>query len=132
MTGAEDDNLETPQTQDPHGREGEEPPLPDPEKLKAYRVGVDVDFDLARSEAVVISFGMPGFRLAGRDIFELLDRMPARIAGWFHQRYGTEVVVVPVFATFAPKVKRITDGYVVMTVRSIIAEAERLAGDKPT
>jgi hypothetical protein len=101
------------------------------DRLKAYHVSLEIKFDLEQCEVEVTSWGMDNFRLVGRDMFDLFERLPFEIATWFHHRYGVEVVVVPVHSTHHPKQRGVHDGYVVITVRSILAEARALADKLP-
>jgi hypothetical protein len=110
----------------------EEAPFPPgDDTLKAYRVGVEIRFDLERAEVETTSWTLKDFRIVGRDMFVLLDRLPAEIATWFHDRYGVEVVVIPVYSTITPRQRRVEDGYVVLRVTTLLAEARTLGARAP-
>jgi hypothetical protein len=96
--------------------------IPD-DTLKAYRIGLELKFDLELAEIAITSWSLKEFRIAGPDLFDLLDRVPGAIAEWFHDNHQVEVAVVPVFSTFDPKARRIDDGFVVIPMRSIVAAA---------
>jgi hypothetical protein len=96
------------------------------DSLKAYRIAVDIKFDLARAEISITSWNMHGFQMIGADLFDLLERAPGTIAEWFHDRYGVEVAVIPMHSTFNPADRRVDDGYVVIPMRSIVAAVRDL------
>lgn len=93
----------------------------DNETLNAYHVDIVVKHNLERREVSITSWSLDGFRLAGSDLFDLLDRLPGEIATWFHRRHDIEVAVIPVYSTFDPKSRGINDGYVVIPIRSMVA-----------
>lgn len=96
-------------------------PAPPEVPLKAFRVGIEVKFDLEGAEVSITSWSMDGFRLSGRDLFDLMERVPAEIEAWFHRRDGVEVVVIPVYSAFDAHSRRLEDGYVALPVRPLVA-----------
>jgi hypothetical protein len=91
------------------------------DSLKAYRIALDIKFDLARAEISITSWNMKGFQMIGTDLFDLIERAPGAISSWFHDRYHVEVAVIPIHSTFTPEDRRVDDGYVVIPMRSIVA-----------
>lgn len=104
-----------------------EPKIIPDDTLKAYRISLELKFDLEMAEVVITSWSLKNFRLAGSDLFDLLDRVPPAIAEWFHEHHKVGVAVVPVFSTFDPKSRRVEDGFVVIPMRSIVAAARDVA-----
>jgi hypothetical protein len=96
-------------------------PTADDDILKAYNVQVEIRHDIGRREAVIVSYSMEGFRLAGPDLFDLLDRLPAEIASWWHRTMKIEVLVIPTYSPLKPTVRGVDGSFVVVPVRSIAA-----------
>lgn len=103
-----------------------EPTIPDDDALRAYFIGLELKFDLAKAEIVITSWSLKGFRLVGPDLFDLLDQAPAAIAQWIHEKHRVEVTVLPVHNTFDTENRRINDGFVVIPMRSIVAAARNV------
>jgi hypothetical protein len=96
-------------------------PDPNDDTLKAYNINIEVGHEVAKREAVITSYSMEGFHLAGPDLFDLLDRLPAEIATWWHRTMGFEVLVIPTYSPLKPNVRGVDGGFVVVPVRSIAA-----------
>jgi hypothetical protein len=96
-------------------------PTAEDDTLKAYNIGIEIGHDVARREAVITSYSMRDFRLAGPDLFDLLDRLPAEIATWWHRTMGFEVLVIPTYSPLKPNERGVDGGFVVVPVRSIAA-----------
>jgi hypothetical protein len=96
-------------------------PSPDDDTLKAFTVNIVVNHDIEKREAVITSYSMEGFYLAGADLFDLLDRLPAEIATWWHRTMGFEVLVIPTYSPLKPNERGVDGGFVVVPVRSIAA-----------
>src|SRR3954470_16803460 len=101
-------------------------PDPDDDTLKAFSIIVEVGHDTARREAVITSYSMRDFRLAGPDLFDLLDRLPAEIATWWHRTMDFEVLVIPTYSPLKLNVRGVDGGFVVVPVRSIAAVMEAM------
>ena len=100
--------------------------LPDP--LRAYRVPVEVKYDLEQELIEVKSWSLKGFGMKGRDLFDLIDRLPAEIERWFQSQDGTEVLVLPIHWLSDGKARKVEDGYVAVPIRQL---AERLRDMEP-
>jgi hypothetical protein len=98
--------------------------------IKAFRVGIEIKFDLESAEVQIESWSMNGFRMVGRDLFALMERVPAEIEKWFHKHHGMGVVVIPVYSTFDAHSRRPEEGYVAVPIRPLAA-ALRAMEPKP-
>lgn len=96
-------------------------PTADDDTLKAYHLVFEIRHDIAKREAVITSYSMEGFRLAGADLFEMLDRLPAEIATWWHREMGFEVLVIPLYSPLKPNTRGVDGAFVAVPVRSIAA-----------
>lgn len=96
-------------------------PDPNDDTLKAFNINLEVKHDIAKREAVITSYSMEGFCLAGPDLFDLLDRLPAEIATWWHRTMQFEVLVIPTYSPLKPNVRGVDGGFVVVPVRSVAA-----------
>jgi hypothetical protein len=92
-----------------------------PETPRAYRIVLDVKYDLEKSEVAIASWSLDGFGVTGRDLFDLLERVPSAIEEWFQVQHGIEVLVMPMEPSFGRKERRLEDGYVAMPIRPLAA-----------
>jgi hypothetical protein len=104
----------------------DQPNIPLYETPKAFRVSFDVKHDLDRAQVTIESWSMPGFSIDGRDLFALLDRLPAEIEAWFQRKHGIEVLVLPVYSAHDQQSRRLEDGYVAIPIRPLIATVRAL------
>jgi hypothetical protein len=103
----------------------------DDDTLRAYFVGIELKFDLELAQITISSWSLKGsnlkgFEMTGTDLFDMLDRAPAAIAGWVHEHHRVEVSVIPVHNTFDPKNRRVSDGYIIIPIRSMVAAVRAL------
>jgi hypothetical protein len=96
-------------------------PDPNDDSLKAYNITILVGHDIAKREAVITSYSMDGFLLAGPDLFDLLDRLPAEIATWWHRTMDFEVLVIPTYSPLKPGVRGVDGSFVVVPVHAVAA-----------
>jgi hypothetical protein len=101
-----------------------------PDPLRAYRITVEMKYDLEQEQITLRSWSLDGFSLTGRDLFALLDRLPAEIEQWFQKHRGAEVLVLPVHWLSEAKARRMEDGYVAVPIRPLAA-ALRAMEPKP-
>jgi hypothetical protein len=104
----------------------DKPAIRDDDTMRAYQIGLNVKFNLAKTEISIKSWNMEGFEMTGYDLFDLLERAPAAIAEWFHDKCKVEVAVVPLHSTFTPEDRRVDDGFVVIPMRSIVATVRNM------